>query len=78
MALTLVVIVFFNVKPRAKTHGVKTAIIIPFVKVCKLFVPIMNILIGEDILLKYVIFPTNLLVYVVSDILNISKYSLVV
>jgi len=45
MALTL--IVFLTVRPGTKTHGVKTALIIPFLRVCKLFIQIMNMLSGK-------------------------------
>jgi len=48
MALTLDMIVCLTVRPRTKQHGVKTAVIIPFVRVCKLFVQIMNILSGKN------------------------------
>jgi len=77
MALTLNMIVFLTERPSTKKHGVKTAVIIPFARVCKLFFQIMNILSGKDMQLKYVIFPTKF-VDVISDILNISKHSLVV
>jgi hypothetical protein len=47
MALSFNMIVFLTVRRGTKTHGVKTAVIIPFVRICKLFVEIMNMPSGK-------------------------------